>query len=501
MVFMWRAVIIVGGGGLIFGYDIAVITGALSEIKSAFNLTDIEQGLVVAFIYVGAVFGATWGSPLADWLGRWYTIHIQNAVFIIGALVLATATTINMLYVGRFIIGIASALSGIADVPYLMEISPASMRGMVTSTYEILVCVGVLMSFIVCFFLSEIEDGWRYMFAIPVVLCVLQSLGMMLLPESPQWLAEKGHLDSAKEALEQIYEPHFDYLLHIHTVHEYSHEDSHYNAIKDEHAETMMKTLFGPEATFSCGQLKKEKVNYVEVIFEYIYPLHIIIAIQILSQLTGGGVIRNYAATIFEKAGYSQQLSLGINIFLGVVKLLVSVASTFYMEKMGRVRLLIYSAVGVGLGMMVMIIGFMANTDEATSGAVFVVGCTLATAGYSFGFGSVPWVISAEMFPIKARAAAMSLGLIASNLAQAFVNFGFLPLVTATSAAVTFGLFLLMNVLTGLYVFFVLIETRHVTPEIILQNLLKTKTSGMLHSLASWFCCCWSCQRENISRT
>ena len=121
--FLLKAAIIVGSGGLIFGYDIGVVSGALGQVTKEFNLSDIQQGLVVSFIYLGAVFGCTWGGFLSDHFGRWKTIHLQNVIFILGAVTIAVSRDVGVLYFGRFIVGIAAALSGIADVPYLMEIS------------------------------------------------------------------------------------------------------------------------------------------------------------------------------------------------------------------------------------------------------------------------------------------------------------------------------------------------------------------------------------------
>lgn len=195
--FLLKAAFVVGSGGLIFGYDIGVISGALGQVTAEFDLTNVQQGLVVSSIYLGAVFGCSWGGMLSDYIGRWKTIHIQNIIFILGAIIIAVSKSIGILYFGRFVVGIAAALSGIADVPYLMEISPSSLRGRLTSMYEILVCVGVLASFCVDLALSGRSDGWRLMFGIPAILALLQSAGMMLLPESPKWLAEKGRVEEA----------------------------------------------------------------------------------------------------------------------------------------------------------------------------------------------------------------------------------------------------------------------------------------------------------------
>jgi MFS family permease len=203
--FLIKAAAIVGSGGLIFGYDIGVISGTLPALSKDFNMNGYEQGLVVSILNAGSIVGCLFGGPLCDIIGRWKAIQIQNLIFIIGALISGLSTNLASLCVGRFLVGVASSISGLADVPYLTEIAPPEYRGIISGQYETLVAFGVLLSFCIALPLSNITIGWRIAFILPGFFALLQSLLLSLLPESPKWLLAKGYYSQARTALAIIY--------------------------------------------------------------------------------------------------------------------------------------------------------------------------------------------------------------------------------------------------------------------------------------------------------
>lgn len=538
--FLFKAGIIVGSGGLIFGYDIGVISGTLSKLGDEFNLSSFEKGLVVAILYVGSILGSLVGGPLCDYLGRWKTIHIQNFLFCIGSFVTGFATNLTMLCVGRFIVGIASAVSGIADVPYLNEISPPQYRGVLSSQYEMAVSVGVLVSFAVALALSGLDYGWRIAFLIPSVLAVLQSCLMVLLPESPRWLLEKGLLDKARKALSAMYGGNFlahcswlerenegvpvevrDYLLACdregklaalaaaidnhdfesakeqlpHNHHNHSAGIQHTAASKSKshnhsadsgqpHSVSHYSSVGGSAALRAIFLEEKALLK------EYQYPIYLIVVIQVLSQITGGNVIRNYAPTIFENGGVSTTMSLVYNLVFGVIKTIFTFISIAYIDDTGRLKLLVYGIVMVGVGMLFLAISSVISpSGDITNVPAFVVGCALVFAGFGVGYGPVPWVLSAEMFPTLIRGRIMSLSLLASNVAQLVVNFLFLPMTEGITTAGTFFLFVALNILTFLFVKKFFVETKEIVPSEILKLLLDryTHSADKLVLMAPWF--------------
>ncbi|KAJ1426735.1 major facilitator superfamily domain-containing protein [Ochromonadaceae sp. CCMP2298] len=519
--FLIKAGIIVGSGGLIFGYDIGVIAGVLSKVRDVFNLSPFEEGLVVSILYVGSILGAIIGGPLCDFLGRWKTIHIQNVVFIVGSLVTGLAPDLPTLCIGRFIVGIASALSGIADVPYLNEIAPAHYRGILSSQYEMAISIGVLLSFVGALALSGVDNGWRIAFLIPSVGALLQSMGMFLLPDSPKWLQEKGYLNKAGEALLQIYGD--DFIAHCSAA---SREDesvpeevrSYLLAVDMRVTEVVVDDLAevsalqqavggspyreggggggGRESALSKGYKSGHTASHKshgkshgqksisassamhalvqeekEVLKQYLYPVYLIIAVQILAQATGGNVIRNYAPTIFESGGVSTDITLTLNLVLGVIKVLSTAISILYIEKVGRLNLLLYSVYLVGFGMLFLALCSLAPGDD-TAVVTFTLGCACVYFGFGLGYGPIPWVISTEFVPTLIRGRIIAVSQIASNASQLLVNLIFLPMVAAFTSCGAFMVFVVISLGTLVFVKLLMVESKQIAPEEVLQLLL-----------------------------
>jgi MFS family permease len=540
--FLIRAGIIVGSGGLIFGYDIGVISGTLSRITDTFDLASYEVGLVVAILYVGSILGSILGGPLCDYLGRWRTIHIQNFLFILGSFLTGLATNLTTLCIGRFVVGIASAVSGIADVPYLNEISPPQYRGILSSQYEIAVSVGVLVSFAVALALSGLDYGWRVAFLLPSAAALLQSLGMFLLPESPRWLVEKGKLDKANVALCSIYGD--AYLIHcanldreneevpqevreylravdrtskltalssaVGAVDESAHDtntESSASALNPKAASQQSHSVSSLQGSTALRALFQKEQH---VLKQYQYPIYLIIVVQVLAQVTGGNVIRNYAPTIFEDGGVSNTMSLLFNLLFGVVKTIFTFASIAYIDTTGRLTLLVYGIVLVAGGMLFLAICSLTSASGNISNVpAFVVGCALVYAGFGLGYGPVPWVLSAEMFPTLIRGRIMSLSLLASNVAQLVVNFLFLPMTEGLTTSGTFFLFVALNILTFFFAKKFLVETKEIAPDEILASLLDRYDHSASKLITRWpavlgplvaFCCCATGLQESASQ-
>jgi MFS family permease len=537
--FLFKAGLIVGSGGLIFGYDIGVISGTLGALTNHFDLNGYEQGLVVSILNAGSIVGCIFGGPLCDILGRWKTIQIQNAIFILGALLTGLADDLGTLCVGRFLVGVASAISGLADVPYLVEISPAQYRGFLSGQYEILVAVGVLLSFCLDLAFSTFHNGWRVAFIFPAIFALAQSLAMILLPESPKWLLSKGLLAKARGAMREIYgESRLQNWIDAGNVIEQgqlnerfaqeagslrsavnedeqhlttsSHSSGNssssmaYNAAagilqdcppdvlnyirisQPSHQSPLSMHAIGLRKDDSCTEL----TNYVAAhtpavskpsmfgfsdeersIFKvFRYPISMIVIIQLLSQ--SATVIRNYAPYIFEQGGASTQMSLILNIALGVVKLFFTTLAVFYIEHQGRRNFLLFGIAIVCMGLAFLTISSAASPGgNLKSAALFIVGCSLIYTGFGFGYGPIPWIISAEMVPTAIRGRIMSVSLIASNLSQLIFGLIFVPMNESITSTGSFGVFLLINFINGVYIYLFLTETRNIIPEVILDDL------------------------------
>jgi MFS family permease len=550
--FLVKAVIIVGGGGLIFGYDIGVISGTLPTITDQFNLSPYEEGLVVSILYAGSIIGSIFGGPICDAIGRWKTIQLQNVIFIIGALITGLATNLSALCVGRFFVGVASAISGLADVPYLTEIARPEYRGILSGQYEILVGAGILLSFCLDLAFISFHNGWRWAFLLPGIFALAQSAGLLLLPESPRWLISKGRHDEAVRASQFIYGDSFpEDLLYdkktkpntdasssqeqaldpnsshpmtvtsaLHSYPVYSNDDNdneeHKNQLETSNSvensnnnnnnrnkndgftsPTMeTSTRESRDSTSTGATITDLFLKEKELLTAFQYPIFVIVMIQILSQITGCNVIRNYAPTIFEDAGVSDGMALFYNILLGIVKLIFTIISVLYIEKSGRKRFYL-----LGVGIIIFGMGFLTVASIASPGgnlsspAVFVIGCAFIYAGFGFSYGPVPWILSSEMVPSLIRGRVLCISLIASNLTQLVMNFLFFPMVEGLTVAGTFGIFLLLNIIAFYYGLHFLVETREISPEIILKD-LKQKLESFRQLTVTDLCCCLTAWKD-----
>ena len=189
-------------GGLLFGYDTGVISGALLFIRQVMALSPTLQGIVVAIALAGAAIGAAMAGYLSDRMGRRRVILSAGLLFIAGAIISAIAQEVTILLIGRFLVGLAIGVASMLTPLYLAEISPASDRGAIVSLNQLCITAGILVSYLVGFALASVSDGWRWMVARAVPGIIL-SLGMLVLPESPRWLAGHNRIHDAESVLQR----------------------------------------------------------------------------------------------------------------------------------------------------------------------------------------------------------------------------------------------------------------------------------------------------------
>lgn len=197
---IYVAAVIAALGGLLFGYDIGVISGAKIQIQKEIGLTCLQTESIVAMLPVGAMIASLVAGGLVDKYGRKNMIIGNACVFVIGALMISGTSTFFFFLLGRFILGFAVALSAIAECIYISELSVPSKRGMLVSFNELAITVGILIAFLVNYCLANIVGGWRIMFSLSVGIAIIQGLAMLFLPQTPQFLMIKKN-DKAAEAV------------------------------------------------------------------------------------------------------------------------------------------------------------------------------------------------------------------------------------------------------------------------------------------------------------
>lgn len=207
-------------------------------------------------------------------------------------------------YVGRFIVGIGTALSGIADIPYLTEISPPQYRGRLSSAYEFLAVVGIFCSFLINLMVSQQEGSWRWLFGLPSIFAFFQAAFMIFLPDSPKWLIQNGKYDAGRFALRQALDTEEEVTLKFDEI-KAAHENLGYSG-----------------SSSSSPPNAKSDQAFKECLYQYRWMFLCIMVLMFFQQFTGGVVVRNYATSIFRSAGFGDQGALTFTVVVGFVKVI-----------------------------------------------------------------------------------------------------------------------------------------------------------------------------------
>ncbi len=409
-------------GGLLFGYDTGVISGALLFIRDVFHLSTGGESIVAGIVLVGAVIGAMVAGSLSDRFGRRRVILVTALVFVIGALISAAAGSIGMLLAGRLLIGIAIGVASMLTPLYLAEISPAASRGAVTSLNQLCITLGILVSYLVGYAFATTADGWRWMLGLGVVPGVVLAVGMLLLPESPRWLAGHSRLKQAEAALRRLRPPHADVAGEL----------------------AALRTDLRREG----GRL----VPWSALLAPELRPALIVgVGLAIFQQITGINTVIYFAPQIFQAAGLSSaSVSILATAGVGVVNVALTLVAIWLIDRVGRRALLLWSLGGMLAALLVLAAGFAFGTSGAL-GWITAGSLAVYVAFFAVGLGPVFWLLIAEIFPLAVRGRAMSLASISNWGFNLLVTVSFLGLVNLSGRA---GTFLIYAVLTAAAIVF-----------------------------------------------
>ncbi len=395
-------------GGLLFGFDTGVISGALLYIKQDYALSAWMQGVVTTAVLIGAVVGAAFGGSLTDRFGRKPVIVAMAALFAVGSLLSAAATGIVMLFVARLILGVAIGTASMLTPLYLSEMAPKDKRGAIVSLNQLCITLGILISYLVDFGFAEVAGSWRWMLGVGAIPGILLGVGMLFLPESPRWLASKGRFDQAAAVLRMMRDRHD----------------------VDEELSGLRRDIVSEKSDLSLSALFAAPKARL--------PLIVGIGLAVFQQVTGINTIIYYAPSIFQQAGMTSPLLPTIGI--GVVNVLATVVALLLLDQAGRRKLLL-----VGLGIMLfclIAITIALSTGSADAGAITAVALAAYVGGFAIGLGPIFWLLIAEIFPLAYRGRGMSVASMAnwgSNLVVALFFPNLIVLLTLGGAFALFG--------------------------------------------------------------
>jgi MFS transporter, SP family, galactose:H+ symporter len=412
-------------GGLLFGYDTGVIAVALPFIKEKWIMTETTEGWVVGAVLLGGMVGSLLSGRLTDYLGRKRINIFTATVFMLGSVVTAMAQNPSWLIAGRLLLGIAVGVASFSVPLYIAEIAPAAKRGRLVSFFQLAITIGILISYLCGYFFSGANDGWRMMFWAGVIPALVLLLGMFFLPESPRWLITNGRDDEA--------------LLVLQKVEDDANVQTEYQQIKQ-----------------NITNEQNNKTDWRELFSKRLrQPLLIGIGIFFIQQFSGINAVIYFAPRIFEMAGLASKTgSILATVGVGVINVTFTLLSLRLLDRWGRKPLLYIGLTGTAIALAVLSLSFYFRDMLGDAAGWLAIGSVYTyIMFFAISLGPLGWLLISEVYPLKIRGFAMSLGSFYHWFFDFGVSFTF-PILTAIpllgSQGGIFGVYM-MVVLLGLF--------------------------------------------------
>jgi len=415
-------------GGLLFGYDTGVISGAILFIREDFLLSTTAQEVTVSAVLIGAVIGASISGILADRYGRKIMIVLASIIFGVGAIFSAVSPNVNALIISRVVVGIAIGMASFIVPLYIAEVAPINIRGALVSLNQLAITLGIVISYMVDLYFAP-NGSWRWMLGLAVIPSLILALGMFFMPPSPRWLISKGFESKAVAVLKKI--------RGIDNV------DKEVNEIEQ-------TLLLENEGKWS--DLLEPKIRSALIIG---------IGLAAFQQLTGINTVIYYAPTILEFAGLqTATVTIFATVGIGVVNVLLTVVSILLIDRLGRRPLLLAGITGMIVSLGIMGLAFIIPGLTSSLGWLAVICLMLYVGSFAISLGPIFWLMIAEIYPLRIRGRAMSIVTMINWATNLVVAITFLTIIELLGASGTFWLYGVIAVLSLLFVYYRVPETK-----------------------------------------
>jgi len=418
--YLAKSSVVAALGGLLFGFDTAVIAGATAALTTTYALSPATLGQTVATALYGTILGAMFGGIPGDVYGRRASLRITAVLYLISALGCAFAFNWYSFVAARFIGGLGIGASSVLGPMYIAEIAPPKLRGRMVGFFQFNIVFGILAAYFSNYVIGTMGFGdieWRWKLGISAVPAALFLLMLFAIPESPRWLAKRGRVREAEEVLRGTGDPNY--------------------------REDLAEIVESLDARHGAGN---------EPLFQrkYRVPIFLAVSIGMFNQFSGINAVLYYLNDIFAKAGFSKVSGDQQAVAVGATNLLFTIIAMSVIDRIGRKTLLLIGSVGTALSLAGVAAIFFAGTHQD-----LLVWCLVGFIGF-FGFsqGAVIWVYLSEIFPTRVRAKGQSLGSFTHWIMNALIS-GIFPVLAKSSGGAPFVFFAVMMVVQ----FFVVLAT------------------------------------------
>jgi len=450
-----RSAIVAALGGLLFGFDTAVISGAEKALRQLFELTNASYGFTVTSALIGTIIGSITFSKPSDQFGRKNTLLLTAVLYFISAVGSAFAWNWYSLLIFRFIGGVGVGGATVVSPTYIAEISPAKLRGRLVAVTQFNIVFGILLAFLSNYVITVIfknmgqgiveGTAWRWMFGVEAAPAIAFFFLLFANPNSPRWLVARKRIDEARETLSKLGSDTGNVDEEIGAIQ--SSLDTEYHALQER---------------FYCKK--------------YLKPIMLAMAISVFNQLSGINAILYYAPSIFEMAGAGEESAMFQSVLIGFTNLIFTMAALAIIDHFGRKKLMLVGSIGyiVSLGIAAAAFLKFGSTFTPMGGKVVLGALVLFIASHAFGQGAVIWVFISEIFPNRVRARGQALGSFTHWFMAAAVSWSFKPIAEGLGEkgpSIAFSVFAGAMVVQLIWVLLKMPETKGVPLEDIQKKL------------------------------